>query len=378
MRTKPYCKAPWIGLSYTGTEGCQPCCEWKGGHFYGSHTEYLKSDYLKDFKEMMHEDEMNPGCIECIEKEKVDTRFGSRRQRFEKYDIDGGLVRLDFRPGDKCNMKCRMCGTGASSLWRDEDLEQGRNSWGHTIKELKVQNIQLKNVYENKYIDTSDVYDIDFSNLSKIMILGGEPSVDLEVRKFIDSVKDLHCPIGITTNATNSSDKWFNNIKQLEKLELTLSIDATGKYQDYQRTGSDWPEIKKNIIKYKDAFKNVTISVTATAMNFPVLHEWWDELMSFDIQIFFSKCHYPEAMSLDVIPNEYKAYQIAWLKRWIDKEKRESSIASANHAIRILENSEYKPEHYPKFIETINYLDSIRGTNIRDLHGIFEDIMDER
>jgi hypothetical protein len=30
-----------------------------------------------------------------------------------------------------------------------------------------------------------------------------------------------------------------------------------------------------------------------------------------------------------------------------------------------------------KFIEKINYLDGIRDTNIRDLHEIFEDIMDE-
>jgi len=390
MRDKPYCKAPWIGLSYTGTEGCQPCCEWKGDHFYGTHTEYLKSDYLKDFKKLMYKDEMHHNCIECIEKEKIDTHWGSRRQRFMKYDIDGGYVRLDFRAGDKCNMKCRMCGTGASSLWRDEDLEQGQNNYGQSIEHLKNLSIPLKNVYENKHIDTSDVYDIDFSKLTKIMILGGEPSIDLKVRRFINSVKDLDCPIGITTNASNASDKWFNTLKQIKRLELDLSIDATGKYQDYQRTGSDWSVIKKNVIKYRDTFKTDAnnINVTATAMNFPVLHEWWDEMMSLDIQTFFSKCHHPEVMSLDVIPNEYKEYQIAWLKHWIDKEferprdrsatiQNAGRIASAKHAIGILKNSEYKPEWRERFIKHINYLDSIRGTNIRDLHGIFEEIMNE-
>jgi organic radical activating enzyme len=390
MRTKPYCKAPWVGLSYTGTEGCQPCCEWKGDRFYGSHTEYLKSDYLKDFKEMVHEDEINPGCIECVEKEKIDTRFGSRRQRFEKYDIDGGYVRLDFRAGDKCNMKCRMCGTGSSSLWRDEDLEQGQTMFGDTVEALKNKSIALKNVYENKYIDTSDVYDIDFSNLSKIMILGGEPSIDLKVRKFLDSVKDLDCHIGVTTNASNASDKWFNTLKQLKKLELDLSIDATGDVQDYQRTGSDWSVLKKNIIKYKETFRNVSINITATAMNFTVLDTWWDEMINLDIQIFMSKCHYPDSMTLDAIPNVYKEYQVAWLKHWIKKEStredidtiyqvdaKDKNIAAANHAIGILENSGYIPEMHLKFIEKINYLDGIRDTNIRDLHEIFEDIMDE-
>jgi hypothetical protein len=26
--TKPFCKAPWINLNYSGTLGIAPCCEW--------------------------------------------------------------------------------------------------------------------------------------------------------------------------------------------------------------------------------------------------------------------------------------------------------------------------------------------------------------
>ena len=84
--------------------------------------------------------------------------------------------------------------------------------------------------------------------------------------------------IGVTTNASNASDKWFNTLKQLKKLELDLSIDATGDVQDYQRTGSDWPVLKKNIIKYKETFRNVSINFAVTAINFPILDTWWDEL----------------------------------------------------------------------------------------------------
>ena len=57
MRTKPYCNAPWIGLSYESSVGCKPCCEYIGGiesgsAFKGRYTDYIKSDYLKDFKKM--------------------------------------------------------------------------------------------------------------------------------------------------------------------------------------------------------------------------------------------------------------------------------------------------------------------------------------
>ena len=53
MRDKPYCNAPWLGLAYEATQGCQPCCEWKQDTFWGTYEEYIKSDYLKRFKEFI-------------------------------------------------------------------------------------------------------------------------------------------------------------------------------------------------------------------------------------------------------------------------------------------------------------------------------------
>jgi MoaA/NifB/PqqE/SkfB family radical SAM enzyme len=377
MRDKPYCKAPWIGLSYTGTEGCKPCCEWKGRFFGGTYKEYIKSDYLKDFKAMMYNDEMHSDCMECIHNEKIE--LISRRQKFMKYDIGDGLVRLDYRPGNKCNMKCRMCGAHSSSLWEDENIKYYGPS--HSIPK----------------IDTSDVYDIDFSNLDKIMILGGEPSVDLEVRKFIDWVSQItHCPIGITTNATNSSDKWFNTIKKIKKLELTLSIDGTGAIQEYQRKGGEWSKIKENIIKYRDTFKNTQIQLTATAINFPVLDRWWDELINLNLPIYFGVVHYPINQNLDAIPDDFKEEQIFWLDNWLKllgdepdfghmnplsneeieifvtwKQKRDS----AEEAKVILGASKYNDNYSKQFYERTIELDNIRDESIYDVDPRFKEIM---
>lgn len=378
MRDKPYCKAPWIGLSYTGTEGCKPCCEWKGRFFGGTYKEYIKSNYLKDFKAMMYNDEMHSDCMECIHNEKI--KLISRRQKFMKYDVGDGLVRLDYRPGNKCNMKCRMCGAHSSSLWEDENIKSYGPS--HSIPK----------------IDTSDIYDIDFSNLDKIMILGGEPSVDLEVRKFIDWVSQItHCPIGITTNATNSSDKWFNTIKKIKRLELTLSIDGTGAIQDYQRKGGEWSKIKENIIKYRDTFKNTQIQLTATAINFPVLDRWWDELINLNLPIYFGVVHYPINQNLDAIPDDFKEEQIFWLDNWLKllgdepdfghmnplsneeieifvtwKQKRDS----AEEAKVILGASKYNDNYSKQFYERTIELDNIRDESIYDVDPRFKEIME--
>ncbi len=388
MRDKPYCKAPWIGLSYTGTEGCKPCCEWKGKFFAGSYTDYLKSDYLKDFKTMMYNDEMHSDCMECIHNEKVldimpnpDIPI-SRRLKFMKYDIGAGLVRLDYRPGNKCNMKCRMCGAHSSSLWEEENIKYFGP--GEAIPK----------------IDTSDVYDIDFSNLDKIMILGGEPSVDLEVRKFIDWVAQItHCPIGITTNCSNASAKWFKTIKKIKRLELTLSIDGTGDIQDYQRKGSEWAKIKQNILKYKEEFgedftdSNIQIQLTASAINMPVIDRWWDELLSMGIRMSFGVVHYPINQNIDAVPDKFKLQSYEWLANWKDNlieppltsmnnrsellryRLWQNHISAVEQCMTILEASKYNDNYSKQFYERTIELDNIRNENIYDIDPRFKEIM---
>ena len=381
MRAKPYCKAPWIGLAYESTEGCKPCCEWSGEVFFGTHTDYLKSDYLKDFKELMYEDKMNKGCMECIHNERRNEiirgednwsrrHWGrdnwSRRHWFEKFDIERGLVRLDYRAGNKCNMKCRMCWAGASSLWEEENIKIYGNS------------IPLAS------IDTSDVYDIDLNSVSLISILGGEPSIDMKVRNFIDYVTKLKLPndtiICVTTNGTNASSKWFKTLKAVDNLKIMLSIDGTGNVQDYQRKGGEWDKIKKNLIKYRDTFKDVSIWLTATSINFTVLDLWWDELVGLNIPIDFVVVHEPQSHSLDAIPDLYKSKQIKWLQQWHQKSVRQGRDHGriVKEAIAILTASKYNKGYHREFKKETLRLDAIRNESILDLDPRFEEIMNER
>ena len=375
MRDKPYCKAPWIGLAYEGTVGVKPCCEWRGEVFVGTYTDYLKSDYLKNFKELMYEDKMDKGCMECIHNERRNEtiRGGdnwSRRHWFEKFDIEGGLVRLDYRAGNQCNMKCRMCWAGASSLWEEENI--------------KIYGIGHPGRVKLPSIDTSDVYDIDFNNISLISILGGEPSIDMKVRNFIDYVTKLKLTndtiIGVTTNGTNASNKWFKTLKAVDNLKIMLSIDGTGNVQDYQRKGGEWDKIKKNLIKYRDTFKDVRIHLTATAINFTVLDLWWDELVGLNIPIDFVVVHEPQSHSLDAIPDLHKSKQIKWLQQWHEKmiwQGRDYG-RMVKEAIAILTASKYNGEYHTKFKKETLRLDAIRNESILDLDPRFKEIMNER
>ena len=391
MRNKPYCNAPWVGLAYEGTMGCKPCCEYQGtleksatlGVFSGRYTDYIKSDYLKDFKKMMYNDEMSSGCRQCIDHEST-KGTPSRRQKYQKYEInehgDNKIVRLDYRAGNKCNLMCRMCHPEASSMREEEEIKHG------TIESIfRVEN-------------TDDAYDIDLSNCDTLSILGGEPSIDLGVRKWIDHIKDLDMHVVITTNATNTSKKWFDTLRQLKNLEIWLSIDATGDVNDFQRKGSDWNEVKPNIIKYRDEFKNVSIQLTASSINFTTLDTWWEEMMELDVPIFISSVFFPEEYSLQSIPDKYKEEQVTWLKKWIQrndsgdmltsqelnaitdynewkKNKPSRQLIEARKAITTLENNPYKSEYNHKFKREVKKMDRWRNENISDLDYRFEEII---
>jgi len=388
MRDKPYCKAPWIGLTYESTVGCKPCCEWRGDEnssFPGNYTDYIKSDYLKNFKAMMYEDDMNKGCQQCIDFEERNLEdHPSRRQKYESYTIneygDNKIVRFDYRAGNKCNLMCRMCHPEASSLREEEEIKHGN----------------IKSIFRVE--STDDAYSIDLSGCEKLMILGGEPSIDLGVRKWINHIKDIDMIVNVTTNATNTAKKWFDTLRQLKKLEINLSIDGTGQAQDFQRKGSDWKEVKSNIIKYRDEFRDVTIQLTASSINFTMLDTWWEELMELDVPIHSNPVLFPKEYSLRSIPDKYKEEQVTWLENWIEKvdtgdtisakelhkitdwnewkrNKVSRQIIEAKVAIGILENNQYREDYNKKFKHQVKVMDAWRNENISDLDYRFEEIL---
>ena len=259
MRDKPYCKAPWIGLTYESTVGCKPCCEWRGDEnssFPGTYTDYIKSDYLKNFKAMMYEDDMNKGCQQCIDFEERNLEdHPSRRQKYESYTInehgDNKIVRFDYRAGNKCNLMCRMCHPEASSLREEEAIKHG----------------VIDSIFRVE--STDDAYDIDLSGCEKLMILGGEPSIDLGVRKWINHIKDIDMVVNVTTNATNTSKKWFDTLRQLKKLEINLSIIAavlTIVGYSMNDTVVIFDRVRENLRKYSDIkiFELTNISINET------------------------------------------------------------------------------------------------------------------
>ena len=75
-------------------------------------------------------EKINVSCKECITDEKV-SNHSSRtwmhnKVRSKDWNTEDFQF-LDFRPGNTCNLKCRICGSWSSSKWAQEEMDYGEN-----------------------------------------------------------------------------------------------------------------------------------------------------------------------------------------------------------------------------------------------------------
>jgi len=345
--SKPFCLAPWVNLNYTGTRGATVCCEWIGETYKGNIKQYYDSDYLKDIKTKMFEGGYEKNCDECIAMERVGRK--SSRHWYNQYQITDGLQQLDYRPGNTCNLMCRMCSPESSSLIAEEEQEIVLN------------------------LNTSDVNNLDLTKLKKIAVLGGEPSVDLKTRSFLKELAKVNTTtdLEITTNATNASKKWFDLLRPFENLIMVISLDGAGPVYDYVRHLAKWDEVSKNLEKYQIEFGNkaeLKLHMTAITYNYGVIDSWFDYFINdCDIELEQFPAVMPEELSLASLKPKYKDIVLDWLAK--------QNNHKCNDAIKIINSFEYDETLFNRFVYTTRMKDSKRNTNIEDVHPRFKEMM---
>ena len=137
----------------------------------------------------------------------------------------------ELRPSNKCNIMCRTCDDGHSHLIEKE--------W------KKYKEIPLKSW---KFTNTDWKY-INFSNLEKIYVGGGEPTIITEFYDFLrrciaEGKTDFELAIG--TNGMKFSNALVELLDNFSKVVFSFSYDGYKRVNDYIRWGSDFDTIVKN------------------------------------------------------------------------------------------------------------------------------------
>tara|TARA_B100001971_G_scaffold201658_1_gene214653 strand:- start:1395 stop:2711 length:1317 start_codon:yes stop_codon:yes gene_type:complete len=422
-----FCILPFIH-THVGPEGkVHLCCmaEWnnpiamnvKGA---GGLKELWSGERYQDARRRMLNGEKIPVCRKCWRADA--TGGGSDRATFNKgygdivkmkypdmtLDIEKGNslgtpIIADLRPGNFCNLKCRMCYPGSSSVIGDDCIE-------HPIEintpfyGINVETFGTKQTWEDyDWIEDKDTYsEVEdlLPNLRILKIVGGEPLFMPHVIKLLKHCVDTGISkkiiLDLTTNGTRRRGKVFNMLTQFRELILNVSIDGTGPAHDYIRFPSTIKEVAQNFEDYTKELihhgrqyrAQTNILMTVQLYNiFEIANiiDYWKktqiEEFAYDQILTFNMVEHPDCFDARLLPFEYKM-QVKkdiedvcnkWNVSEFDMER--TRINNILHDLSLPANDNIDLQK--KFVERTRTYDRIRNQNIAEVDDRLKIIFDE-
>lgn len=305
-----FCVYPWIEFLIGPTREARLCCvagevlSSKSCTHYSmddfSLSEIWNSEGMKDVRKRMLNSEKVKACKNCYYQESVGRL--SDRQAFNlfwlksehgpevikritqsqknDYEVNAPPLFLDIRPGNLCNLQCRMCTPSNSSKIYQEQKElheENKAALEHLIDyEVLFDDEKSFHSWHESPSLWKTIYNWS-PTIKKLYFTGGEPTLikrNWDYIKYMQDKgysKDIHLVFSI--NCTYIPDKLLKTFDYFKIVELNLSIDGVGEVQEYIRYPSRWSIIEKNILKIlKRRTQNVCISFTPVVQVYNILH----------------------------------------------------------------------------------------------------------
>ena len=398
-----YCPAPFVYLYLNaGKNTIKMCCE---ARYSGAPVDdksvpfenllkqyFYNDDTLIDVRKKLLKGEEPLQCFVCGDRERKGWR-SDRHEFLEEFENDITVdlkygnqhkqpLALDIRPGNVCNLKCRMCDAGNSSM---------------IALELKKYP-ELKQYYNHPSKDETEISfnmidffkDIDFSLVRRLNILGGEPTIDPNTINFLKNLIDLgHTDIGInmTSNCTNFK-KHSDVFKKFKCLNVCLSLDGIEKHYEYIRTGSKWETVLENfeILKTFPNLVGMSHNLVLQMYNIFNVKEWLiyyynlrqhEKSRGLNLGApYIQACEEPPHFHPSILFDEDKNFVISEINDFfknynhnVEKEFVEKSIIPIQTCLKDPIHEKFDTYQYPTIIP--NSIDELRKhfkihTNIQD------------
>ena len=285
----------------------------------------------------------------------------------------------DYRLGNLCNLRCRMCHPRASKLLLEEWNEVARPRLRVSAKEAAE--------YQNmNWFQSAQLWD-DFSahchDLEHLHFAGGEPLIIPEVQKALEICVEQgvagNIELTFNTNMTKIPARHRELWPQFKSVNLLCSIDAYGELNDYIRYPAKWIRLARNldIIDQQHEELNLgsaTLSVTVQVYNIFHLHElinYCRERFSF-IRTIPNLVHLsvPDYFNVQHLPDELKqlaAERLETLMANLVLAGETGGLNQIESVLSYLGMGEHSPYLMSEFKRVTNTFDRLRGESITAL-----------
>ena len=378
------CPLPWTGLEVGVNGGAAPCCLYKGQVpnvkvYETSLKEIQKSQYMEDLRTKFRNGEKPAGCDRCCAEESV----GKDSKRINSlYKMKNSLKNwtpnsepslkfIDFKLGNVCNLKCRICGSWSSSKWAQEELDYGENPVAK--KNLKEGGWPKR---QPQFFDDIKEY---LADAEYFEFTGGEPFMIRDHFKIL-----MHCvekgyakniDIHYNTNGTHLPPKdIFDLWRYFKRVEIAFSIDDVGEQFQYQRHPANWREVNHNLVEFKTyQTHNMEFQICTTISIFNIFSlakiSLW--VAQYQPKFFYvNTCFDPDVFNIQTLPKQVKnivnsRYSMLTdfqpTLRFMNSVHRDSEEIREQRKARILQTDKYREENFGDVFPLLNKVLQIYG-----------------
>lgn len=380
------CSYIWAGLEINANGTMRPCCEFfdtikdQDGREFNIATDTIEavidSDYMKNIRNSMLAGEKPSTCNKCWEDERSGKESSLRQLANKSYPVQHQSLTQMAEPlqsigmalGNICNLKCRICGPWASSVWASDEITRK----GKQDATIQWEKNHLKNgAWASK---TDDFWESVFPSLEqikKINFYGGEPFMVPShlalIKKIsqIDNAKNIE--LYYNSNGTVFPDVNKETWDRFKKVSIGFSIDDIGDRFEYQRKNASWHEVVENIKKFQSLPKiKIEFAITVSVFNVFYLPEIVTELNRLfpDVRIGINVLRVVEYHSIVNLPPAVKDRIKEKLQAWTPPD------AFLNDHLYVLNclDSPNDPAWFDQLVPRIKLIDDFRREKLSDSH----------
>jgi sulfatase maturation enzyme AslB (radical SAM superfamily) len=407
VAAKVLCPLPWLHR-YVHTDGTiHVCCTADGGEVrredgrpfhiedHASEAEIVNSHSMRAMKAQMMRGEWPQACSRCERDEQLGAmsrrqhelrRFGKNFAALAAATASDGTSQpatsfFDYRLGNTCNLKCRMCHPLFSSLWISEY---------HLVQGQPIRPEEKKHYLGLTWYRDETVFRPLLDQLEHVEHLhfaGGEPLIIPQtialLQRIVDRGEAGHIALNFNTNLTKIPPELRTLWPQFKQVHIYCSIDGYGAVNEYIRNPLKWSELDANLRHLDEEFADyglseIAISCTVQAYNVLRLGDLFDYLATTfknvrPMPALPLLCH-PEMFDVRVLTEPLKRLAIERLEAakathatgaWKPYAIMIRSVDGIIHALG--QDMEDVQGHRARFAEVTQALDERRSERLLDL-----------
>lgn len=378
-----FCIMPWVGMFYR-IDQAKVCC----GHTFktAAPADLRDAPEIMQLKKELLANERPDSCKICWHAE--DHGMASLRNlymfHFEGIDraqytetSSHDLEYLELRIDNLCNFACRICDQDSSTLIAAE-LERHPNLkpyLGIRTDQTIAINKQITETNWQQVIDR-------LGKVKALQLTGGEPML---IKKFYDLMDLLidnkiadNMLLMITTNCSVVNPQILQRLSQFKKVVIIASIDAVGSVAEYQRYGTDWEVVTKNVLTFLSLPNcDFTINGTLTAysvLDFANLCRYIADISDLcdHVAVTFNLVSARDHMHPTVLAGELRERAVAQLHQGRDIIRSRTGKAAFGDQIDGMIDTMMTEDNTDKFDRFVQYTrdyDKVRGESFEQIFG---------